>query len=74
MNWDSIGRSAAAHVDETPTPGHAKTGLRESEQRVTARIVRTPGGEVITEYNIGGVGYKSLDAVPNDSEVSDGGV
>ncbi|ELZ21482.1 hypothetical protein C475_18731 [Halosimplex carlsbadense 2-9-1] len=37
--------------------------MRTTESRVTARIVRTENGEMHTEYEVGGVGYSSREAV-----------
>jgi len=54
--------SAAARVDETPTPDGSKTDLRAAD-RVTARIVRTDDGEIFTEYQVSGVTVGSIDAV-----------
>lgn len=37
--------------------------MTPDDARVTARIVRTDGGENYTEYRVGGVGYGSLKAL-----------
>lgn len=34
-----------------------------SERRVTARVVRTPDGRCLTEYQVGDVTYSSLAAL-----------
>jgi hypothetical protein len=36
---------------------------RTSDTRVTARIIRTDGGETVCEYEVGGVAYGSLEAL-----------
>lgn len=48
--------------------------MQLTDQRVTARIVRTDRGEVITEYNVGGIRYQSLETAFGDGmEEGNGG-
>lgn len=58
--WTSTGTVRV--VSDFPSSGITTTmAITHHTRRVTARILRTEGGETFTEFQVGGVSYSSLD-------------